>query len=675
MTRRELKIFLTFFFIFSFFSQWNDAWDAESIFGLTRAIIEEGRFEIDTFANMTPVRIYYKGHYYSGTTLGQSLFGSVVYAPLIFLSNFLPKSFNESNQSVTYYAGSFSLTYYQNPSPFIDISKFFITILTSSLPAALSVLLVYKISYYFTKNEKYRILTILAYGLGTSIFPYGISLYTYASTVFLVLISFCILFKSSIAKEKKKKYFLLAGIISGFATFTHLLAGLISLFLFGYALTIDKKKSIIFLLGCITAMSVLPLYDYSIYKVPSGFFYVKNEEVCQTCFIWNFPEESKSFTYQIPLRLLIDPFRGLFIYYPILLFSFLGLFTMFKERKAEAVLVLTLFISFLALITLVGLFYGEFYFFAWWGYFSFGPRRFVLLMPFLAIPLLYTFKRFNQKIIFALLFISIFINVLGLQVWEDGVNKETYVEMMQNWQSLGNPILDRYLPLFLKNGPRSRIFESLLIEKRPIIWDAHQSADSNFLARPEIPLFTSSFGIVTLSMPFLCTVPLALAAFLIWRRELMKRTVLRFWTKVIICTVVCLLLIVIFVRINDFVWRDGWYLEGDWDLNRAHWMSENATILYFSSEIANKTLTFEASSFFRPRDLTLYVNDKYVKSFLIENINDGAESQKINQLIKFERGSNTIKFSSSEGCEVPSELNISDETSCMSFKIGKLNFD
>jgi hypothetical protein len=69
------------------------------------------------------------------------------------------------------------------------------------------------------------------------------------------------------------------------------------------------------------------------------------------------------------------------------------------------------------------------------------------------------------EVIGQLLFILVFINILGLQVWEDGVNKETYVEKMRNWQSLGNPILDRYLPLFLKNGPRSRIFESLVIEK------------------------------------------------------------------------------------------------------------------------------------------------------------------------------------------------------------------
>jgi hypothetical protein len=135
------------------------------------------------------------------------------------------------------------------------------------------------------------------------------------------------------------------------------------------------------------------------------------------------------------------------------------------------------------------------------------------------------------------------------------------------------------------------------------------------------------------------------------------------------------LLIVTFVRIRDFVWGGGWYLEGDWDPNHMHWMPENATILYFSSERIDKTLTFESSSFFRPRNLTLYINDKYVKSFLIENISNGAESQKISQLITFERGLNIIKFSSLEGCEVPSELKVDGGVDCRSFKIGELKLE
>jgi hypothetical protein len=678
MVSKEVKIFLTFFFIFSFFSQWNDAWDAEAIFEVTRAIVEEKRFEVDTFVNMTPLNCYYKGHYYSQETIGQPLVTSFIHAFLLFLSNLSQIPTYENHQHVIYYADSFPIVYYPYPGLFIAISKLFLTILTSALPAALSVLLVYKISKYFTENKKHRILTVLAYGLGTSIFPYGISFYNLALATFLILLSFCILFKSSIVEKKRKIYFFLAGIISGFATLTYLLAGLISLFLLFYALIIGKKKSIIFLLGYLMAISILPLYDYSIYKIPSGFFGITHEkkrEIYKNYLLWSFPLESKNFAYQIPLRLLIDPFRGLFIYYPILIFSLLGLFVMFKERKVEAILILALFISFLVLITIVNFFYDGYVLYAWWGYFSFGPRRFVLLMPFLTIPLLYAFKKFNQKIILLLLFISIFINILGLQVWEDGVNKETYIEKMRNWQSLGNPILDRYLPLFLKNGPRSRIFESLVIEKRPIIWDAPQSPNSNFLARPEIPLFVSSFGIITLNMPFLCMLPLALVTFLIWRKEIIKRIVLNCKTKAIIYAIVCLLLIITFVRIKNFVWGDGWYLEGDWDPNHEHWMSENATILYFSSKKINKTLTFESSSFFRPRNLILYINDKYVKSFLIENISNVAESQKVSQLITFEKGLNIIKFSSLEGCEVPSELKVDGGTDCKSFKIGKLRLE
>lgn len=40
-------------------------WYEASVFGLTKAIVDENRFEIDTIANQTSDRAYYNGHYYS----------------------------------------------------------------------------------------------------------------------------------------------------------------------------------------------------------------------------------------------------------------------------------------------------------------------------------------------------------------------------------------------------------------------------------------------------------------------------------------------------------------------------------------------------------------------------------------------------------------------------------
>jgi hypothetical protein len=54
MDRTNFKIFLTALLIFSFFMFWT-GYSEDSHFFLTRTILEEGRFEIDTFANQINV--------------------------------------------------------------------------------------------------------------------------------------------------------------------------------------------------------------------------------------------------------------------------------------------------------------------------------------------------------------------------------------------------------------------------------------------------------------------------------------------------------------------------------------------------------------------------------------------------------------------------------------------
>ncbi|MBC8500293.1 MAG: hypothetical protein ISS25_02665 [Nanoarchaeota archaeon] len=151
----------------------------------------------------------------------------------------------------------------------------------------------------------------------------------------------------------------------------------------------------------------------------------------------------------ILLRITFFPYRGLFFYYPILLFSLVGLFFMYKTHKREAFLIWFLLGTFLILNARFPI---------WWGGFCFGLRNLTPLMPFLMIPLLFSFKKIKLKYIIPFIVISIFFNVLGFQIPEEaGLGKA-----VDNFIPFGNPLFEHYLPLTLSQGPQSLLLEQVL---------------------------------------------------------------------------------------------------------------------------------------------------------------------------------------------------------------------
>lgn len=65
----EIKIFLSTFVIYLLFLNWI-GWAENSLYDLTRAIVDENRFEIDSFYNNTGDRLLINGHYYSNKAPG-----------------------------------------------------------------------------------------------------------------------------------------------------------------------------------------------------------------------------------------------------------------------------------------------------------------------------------------------------------------------------------------------------------------------------------------------------------------------------------------------------------------------------------------------------------------------------------------------------------------------------
>ena len=677
LNKRELKIFFTFFIIYSFFVYWI-GWNEQSHLALTRAIADEGRFEIDSYANQTSDRAFYNGHYYSDKDPGPSFLAVPIYGTWEFIySNFFSNGFKEkysgNNNYITTVIGENNIPIYEyiNPSFFILTSMILVTIFTSSLFSALTIVLIYKISRYFTENERHRIILIIAAGLGTLMFTYSLVFMKHASETFFSFLTFYILFKVKQEKIKENKYFAIAGISLGVALTCSVTAVIVGIACLIYLIYYQKKKKKHFIFGGLIGLLPFLFYNFLIFNTP---FTLSRHYLDQT--IW--PKLGGIDGLQIPnpfvaLRLTFYPEKGIFYYSPILFISLFGLFYMYKKFKLESKLIIFIFISFLIMNSS---------WWAWWGGANFGSRHLTPIMPFLIIPLIFVLKNADKVIkisMIALLCLSIFNNFLGLQVVRDefsgGKNiislDPQYEGNINNFAKIKNPIYDYYLPLFLKNGPRSRLLENIVkneavIDIRNVPLSKNPSSFSDILV-DKITLFSfPGIGILNLKISFLSLYILLIFIFLIWWKEILK-SMKKLKFKIIFFILFLLIFILFFIKVTDISLYKNWYDNETFNNVTFRHMSQNATILIYNFENTPKNVKFylNISSSIKSRTLQFFLNNELVDSFSIPN----QITEVVTSLLTILPGENILLFNSKEGCDMPSKITLSNDTRCISFTL------
>lgn len=435
----KIKIFLTFFIIFVYFSYWG-GWREDSIFALVRAVVNEGRFEIDSYANQTSDRAFYKDHYYTDKEPGLSFLSVPTYSIWRFIYNLFSEEFRQRHASseayiTTIVRNNIPIIEYVNPGLLILISMLLVTIFTSSLLSALTLLLIYKISGRFSKKEAYRFAVTIIAGFGTLIFPNALILSGYGAAMFFSFLALYILFNIKHEKIKNYRYFVLAGLFCGFAVTISVMASIIAFIGLIYILFLDKKKAPYFILGGLIGILPFLVYNHVVFETP---FTLPRYHLDPK--IWYLDPKmlhkpGSKYSFQVPalfdsLRLLFYPHKGLFFYYPILLLSLVGLYYMYKKFKIESILFLLIFLAVLIMNS---------FFLSSWGGASFGARHLTLATPFLVLPLIFTFKKAEQKrmikfFLLLLAILSIFINFTGLQIVRDEVIGEDKIIMAREHQ-------------------------------------------------------------------------------------------------------------------------------------------------------------------------------------------------------------------------------------------------
>lgn len=667
MCGTEVKIFLTFLFIFSLFSYWT-GWMEYSSLDLTRAVVDEGRFEIDSYYNNTGDRSFYEGHYYSNKAPGLSFLSTPVYlAWKGVYSLFYAYPDEPSLEYNAHELGNVTVINYVDPGPFTRISMILVTLI-SSLLSALTVVLVYKTLGYFTKRKKYRMFLALIFGLVTPVFVYGRTFTSNSVGMFFIFSCFYILLKAR--KEKTdKKYLLLAGLLGGFAVVVDYWTVLILLPLIFYALVSERKRFVhIFLLGIVLGGLPLLLYNYSIFQNPLEFTFQHQDPEIWVAEEWKSASGSMGFSpdtgdFHVLLRVLFFPYRGLFFYYPVLLLSFAGLYYMYRKQRTEALFILSIFVIFA---------YANSVYWYWWGGFVFGPRFMLPMIPFLTLPLLFVMEKVGlkeKKIWIGLAILCLFsfsMNLLSLNDWEEKIVSvpgmgmdEEYRNKINSLEILYNP-LGYYFESSSTGGIRSRIIETLLDPHRKLDIRHDVLTETGRTPLKHVPLTKTFFGFLNLNTaPFALFLTL-LTLFAIWREEVNRaagKMKLPPWAPLVFLAV----LLVSCLSLSNMIYENNWHQPESWESMNYRWMSQNASISLFVPPNYEKPLGFEVWSYHKPRNLTIYIGHRNIT---VEKIS-GTRLITIPpaEYENFER----LMFRSEDGCEVVKETEGRNDPRCLSF--------
>jgi len=519
-SKRTVKFCFSSFIIYALFLHWT-GWAGHSIFDSARALVDEGRLTIDSYADNNVDRLLINGHYYSNKPIGATLLATPSYAlwKWIYTHTF-PKSFRDRDLASTtkfpsqWYA---SVSIYDRLSLFERLGRVFVTLCSSTLLGLLTMWLVHRFAGRLGANEQDQLLLAVTFGFGTSVFYTATGLYQDAMGMLFCFWGFYLLFQAN--QTRRVVLVLWSGIVTGFSIAVSLWGILaVPAYLIYLAMGGHARKTPLFLLGSFIGVSPQLLYHYALTGNPWLAVFVHQDREIWTASMQTlgFKLQLENLIYIIP-QVLLFPSRGLFFYSPILLLSWVGIVRMFKPYRAETITILIVFV----LCVL-----GNASMRTWWGG-DFGSRYSLSLIPFLTLPLVYVVRK-NRRLFFVLLVYSILVNLSSTQLDAYArlpvTDRESdYAHMLEKAKGgvISNPVYEECLPRLWKNGPGSRLLESFTHDDDAFDLRLSRTSVMGFTPRDAIPWFTlHPVGFVSVKTRYLPVFLLVLVFSVLWAREL-----------------------------------------------------------------------------------------------------------------------------------------------------------
>lgn len=420
----EWRLFLTVWLVYLFHLAPLTGANENRYLDLVISMVDEGRFEIDTYHYNTIDKSYRQGHYYAGAAPGPAFLAIPAYVLFKAAGPLLPASLFSQYDKVSYIRGYLGGA--EAPDAFVESYPFgrflllhlWITALTCSLLSAAMAALVYRIARQWDLDRLSSLTVALTCAFGTTAFYYSTRLYPHISGTFFAFLGFALLAQRRMTDRAVTPTVVFgAGICIGAALLTDYAllptAGCVGIYLLA---TIRDRRLVYGILGGLIPMGLLLAYHAvcfgSPFKTAYGFPNGPVDDGTHRFYEENFHGFSLPPLNQI-WGLSFSLFRGLFWYVPVALLAVYALIHALLKgayRRAEWLLV-------------AGVIVTQFLFNAmmhpnyWIGGWDFGPRFLTPMMPFLVLPLALLLRsgRLPRSVIFGMIAVSVLINWIGVQ--------------------------------------------------------------------------------------------------------------------------------------------------------------------------------------------------------------------------------------------------------------------
>lgn len=446
--RRSWAIFLTCWCIYLFYIGPVPGVNENRYLDLTRSMVDEGRFAIDTFHYNTVDKSYREGHYYAGAAPGPALLAIPPYLLYKMLILIRPVTLFSQYDVAHYIRDEMGMP--TAPDAFVSrypFSEFvlmhiLITSFVCSMLTACIVVLLYRMLGWLGVTETHRLLILGFYAFGTLTFFYATRLYAHMPSTFFTLFGFGLLWAIR-TRRLPSVWAKVAGFSLGMAIFMEytVLPIVVTVGVYGL-ITLKRSDVISYLVGGLIPIFFLCLYHYFCFGNPfrtAYSFLISLEDSGPNGVVLR----SSTLEFGLPSGtalwgLSFSTYRGIFVYMPVLLFAVYGLvhdlFNRTTPYRLEwGVMAVACALQFLFNSAGIKL---------WEAGYVWGARYMVPMLPFLMVPLGRAFSLVPRPLMIAVGSLSILIN------W-------TAVQYILPQHAFGG------VAMFLLSGPSSQLYQFL----------------------------------------------------------------------------------------------------------------------------------------------------------------------------------------------------------------------
>jgi hypothetical protein len=399
-----LRLFLFLLLTYAQYFQ-NASWGSASRFDLARAIAEKGTIRIDAYHENTGDKAIANGHTYTD----KAPLPSFLAVPGVLLAHAIRKATGlPASESV-----------------FLSLMGGLAAIFASGIVTAAGGVIFYRMLIESQVERGTAWLASVLTFLATPLFPYATLLQGHApAAAWLLAVFFCWFPANGIPSFRRVAY---GGVAASAALATEYLTA-IPLSFFALAALLRRapqdapsprvQRALAMAAGALPGMVLLGIYHQAAFGSPWSLGYQRValpyfQEKMSTGFLGVHAPDFK-----IALRLLIEPYRGLFPSSPLLLLAFPGLFLLLRE-KGERLR------SFASLFTFIYYWVLTAGHATWHGGWAIGPRHLIASIPLLGrgiVPALESWPRPTMLAGIISVFIMLAATAVGPEVPEDIVN-------------------------------------------------------------------------------------------------------------------------------------------------------------------------------------------------------------------------------------------------------------